>query len=225
MGHSLCVVSSHGFTLSDAGAVASIVTALGIVSAVAAWLRRQAPRHVFPELSIEISGVGFHVVEHETKVTGASSSIVEKVELWRFQLTIVSREPDRNSALTFTLRFKGKDPDAWPEVIWATPQWRVDPEDLDEHLDLLVSPINLEREHAVAGVLLFQQGLPPVDVSIAPELDVFDHVSRARVRMPAQMGTYDRRSWVTGAPKGRIRGWWYRVLQREERYRVGPGAG
>lgn len=161
--------------------------------------------------------MGFQTVEHETTVPGASNSLKRMIRLQRLQVTVISREPDRNSALTFTLRFKGKD-DNWPEVIWPTPQWRIDPVDMDEHLDMLISPINVEREHTVAGVLFFEPMLPPVDESVAPKLDVFDHVSRARVRMSAQIGNYDRRSWERVRRDGRASAWWSRVLEREERY-------
>lgn len=112
------------------------------------------------------------------------------------------------------MRFKGKGDSE--EVIWATPQWRVDPTAVDEHLPQLVSPVNVERELSVAGVLLFEPSRVPIDESVAPKIDVFDHVSRSRVRIPAQLGNNDRTSWESGVPNGRIRAWWYRLLQREE---------
>jgi hypothetical protein len=184
----------------DAGNVAAIITALGVVAAIVAWVWRWSQRHVFPNLLIEIYGVGFHTVLHETKVAGASENLRRMIRLHRFQVVVVSREPDRNAALTFTLRFKGAG--GWPDVLWGTPQWRVDPADTDEHLDLLVSPVNVEREHTVAGVLLFEPSPGPIDESVVPRIEVFDHVSRSRVRLPAQLGNYDRASWERGARGG-----------------------
>lgn len=196
-GHVVSFASSSW--LADAADIAGIITALGVVAAIIAWVWRWSRRHVFPDVSITINGIGFHTVMHEIKALGASESLVREVRLQRFQVVIISREADRNAALTFTLRFKGMGD--WPEVVWTPPQWRIDPAETDLYGVQLVSPVYVEHEHVVAGVLLFETFEPIrrfIDESVAPRIDVFDHISGSRVRLPAQMGDYDRASWERG---------------------------
>lgn len=214
--YALAATSSSPGVLSTAGNIASIAAAAGIVAAVVTWIWRWSRRHTFPNLTIEVWGLGHHTVEHVTTVPGASNSLTRAARLRRMQVIIVSRESRRNSALTFTLRFRGLDGD---EVIWATPQWRVDPAAIDEHLTLLTPPVEVEREHAITGVFLFEPSPFPIDESIAPKVEVFDHVSRARVRIPGNtLGNYDRKTWQRPARNGRLARWHKRLVARDERY-------
>jgi hypothetical protein len=199
------LASSSPSWLSDAGSIAAIIIALGVFAAVVAWAWRRSRRQRFPDLSIEVTGSGYVTVERVTTVPGAPNAIVKLVTLRRLQAHVTSREPDRNCALTFTLRFRGPD---GGEVISAQPQWGLDQAQLDEHLGVLTSPVNVEREHTVSGVLLFAPSLVPTDESVPSEMEIYDHVSRTRVRTPAQIGNYDRRSWTRIGPPTR----WERLV-------------
>jgi hypothetical protein len=54
-------------------------------------------------------------------------------------------------------------------------------------------------------------------VSVPERLEIQDHVSRKRVRTPAQMGTYDRKTWEPVKHEHSLAQRWQRVLGWKER--------
>jgi hypothetical protein len=82
-------------SLSDAGKVASIIAAVGIVGTVVVWVWRRSRRRVFPRLRIEIIGQGFITVTHVVTVPmpRAQGSLSTNVPLRQFVVRITTWRP------------------------------------------------------------------------------------------------------------------------------------
>jgi hypothetical protein len=168
---------------------------------------------VFPDLRIDITGWGTQVVERVVSVPGAANTLSEQVPLRLLYVSITSREPDRNSVLSFTLRYRGASGDLHDEVIWPPPHWKV----ALESGDVLRGPIGVSRENTIGGILAFAPSQFPVDESDRGRLQVFDYISRTRVRFPTDMGSYSRSNWEWIDHRRVLPAWWRRIIEREER--------
>jgi hypothetical protein len=128
-------------------------------------------------------------------------------------VSITSREPDRNSVLSFSLRYRGTSGAPEDEVIWTPLRWDV----ALQRRDVLRGPVAVARETAVAGVLAFEPSPFPVDPTDRGRLQVFDYISRTRVRLSTDMGTHDRGDWEYVDHRHFVPAWWQRIIEREER--------
>jgi hypothetical protein len=240
--HTITTTSSS--TLADIGSVAAVVTAVAVGVSLAAWIGRRSRRWVFPDLRIDITGWGTEMAERVVQIPGTSNtlgggpppsggdrwrrcfrwrarvrqvpaprSLTEYVWLRLMFVSITSREPDRNSVLSFSLRYRGTSGAPEDEVIWTPLRWDV----ALQRRDVLRGPVAVARETAVAGVLAFEPSPFPVDPTDRGRLQVFDYISRTRVRLSTDMGTHDRGDWEYVDHRHFVPAWWQRIIEREER--------
>lgn len=138
------------------------------------------------------------------------------VSLRHLGLRITNLEPERNAALTFRLYYRIREldpPDTTLEGICAPPRWKVEHDDYN----LLSQTVNVEHEATVEGDVLFECTLFPADESVPFRLGIQDQRSRKRVRMPSQLGTYDRNNWEHVRTGGGLAAMWRRQLEKENR--------
>ena len=163
---------------------------------------------VFPRLRIDVMGM--------RTLVGSRMSGTDVFPLRALRVRVTSMEAERSAALTFRLYFTADESEALEGVVWGPP---VDDFDFPSpvELDQLPDPVNVAHETTVGGDLLFQESLFPLDTSTPGWLEVRDHISGKRVRMPADTGTYDRNTWAPERRRGRLIAWWCNMLEREDR--------
>jgi len=169
-------------TLTNLGSVAAIVAAVLLVATIAALMIR---RKLFPRLKIEIYGKGFVTPQIE-KAPG----LVMPVRLHVFKMRVTSLEPSRGAALTVHY---------YQHVVAGNPRGLTlvpVPTGIFAHdAARLESQFNVAHETIVAGDLLFDPTLAQGDPGKVGQFEIRDHISGRAIRIPADIGTHQKRFW------------------------------
>lgn len=150
----------------------------------------------FPDIKIDVYGGGFEVTERVINMPGASSDIVTNEMIQLFMVRVVNMEAEQNASLTVRLYAK-LAPGSFGyalEMICTPPDWKLS---LALDQNQIQMPIGLEPGTAVGGYL------PYVMTSyfsfanpFTGDLELEDHVTGKRVRIPANGGKFDKRTMV-----------------------------
>lgn len=152
-------------------------------------------RIAFPDIKFHVYGGGFKVVERVVTNPGASSSLVIQETLQLFRVRIINVEAEQNASLTIRLYAKLKPGsfDDIPDTICTPPDWFLSP---DLGLNPIEMPVVLEPGKAKGGHLVYVIA-PYFEYASSPgRLEIEDHVTGKRVRIPAQMGMYDKETMI-----------------------------
>ena len=150
----------------------------------------------FPDVKVNIYGERTLITDRVVTVRGANSGTATPETLKVFMARIVNMEGEQNASLTVRLYVElvpGSFGDA-QEMICTPPDWELSP---TSNLNPIQMPIGLAPGTAVGG------DLPYVMTSyfdfaspFSAHLEIEDHVTGKRVRIPAHMGEYGKGTMV-----------------------------
>ena len=188
-------------TLSATNGFLLVAYAFGFAALVLFVAGIVVPRrvmHHFPNIKIEVTGVGFHSVDYEpTPGIGMTAQLADVA------LRFTSKESDRAASLSIRL-YRKLSPEgladfgAGPDELPLTPFLWLGAPPPAVRLPTLSMPSPLPAQRAVSGWVSFE--IPPYwDAHFARDnlgrIEIEDHVSGSRVSVPAHMGTWDRKTW------------------------------
>jgi hypothetical protein len=169
----------------------------------------------FPDIKVHIYGEGFATVEHVITVPGGSGQLVTNETLKRYLVRIVNMEGEQNASLTIRLYAKLVPGSSGPvlDTVCPPPGWNLS---LDLSLNQIKMPIVLEPGMAVGGDLFYvMTSFLKFAEPFSAHLELDDHVTGKRVRIPAHMGQFDRKAMVPSsggleiAPEPTLAPKWY----------------
>jgi hypothetical protein len=150
----------------------------------------------FPDIKVHVHGEGFNTVERVITAPGMAKNLVTNEVLKRYMVRIVNMEEQQNASLTIRLYVKLKPGSFGPALETVCPplSWNLPP---DSGLNPIQMPVVLQPGVAVGGDLLYVMGggfefAEPFEAYL--ELD--DHATGKRMRIPAHMGEFDKKTMV-----------------------------
>jgi hypothetical protein len=150
----------------------------------------------FPDIKIHVNGEGFNTVERVITAPGMANKLVTNETLKRYMVRIVNMEGEQNASLTIRLYVKLKPGSFGPvlETLCPPLDWNLSP---DSGLNPIQMPVVLQPGVAVGGDLLYVTRIGfEFATPFVAHLELEDHVTGKRVRIPAHMGEFDKKTMV-----------------------------
>lgn len=197
----------HYSLFANAWMPAALVSLLAAFAAFFAatqsWAFPPAVKAGFPDITIDIYSIGSTDTERE-----ASSGLDVPAHLRSFNVRFANAEHGRSAQLTATMYVK-LIAGSWGragEAVCPPPTWTVPP---SLGLSPMSVPLDLGPGSEARGQLVFEiprYYLNKIASPIVARLELTDHVSGARVSIPAELGHYDKSAMAVAAGGAEILG-------------------